>query len=372
MNKFELLDAINAKKQEVLDLVNAEKLEEAKAMKAELQSMQDKFDLIEDMETETTVEDNAQEVLPMAEIKNDTIHEFADAARHLFKNMNEGTPADGGYTVPADIQTKINEFKEAQFSLKSLVSVEKVSTNTGRRTFKTKGLNTGFSQVGEGTAVGAATAPQFEKVDYTIKKFGGYLPVTNELLADSDANITAFVTKWLADESVATENAQIIAAVNAGFSAEALTDLDAIKEAVNVTIGSAYASKIITNDDGLNYLDTLKDTNGRYILSADAQNPMQMVLAVGARRIPVVVVPNAILPTKKVSNDYHVPFIVGDLAEAIAFFDREQISVKSSDVAAVTGVNAFEDDMTLFRGLVRFDVEKRDAKALVNGYIVKN
>lgn len=366
MTKLELLDAINAKKQEVIDLVNADKLDEAKTAKAELQSMQDKLELLDGMDP-VEVPEEAEEVTEMPENKN-VIHEFADAARHLFKNMNEGTPADGGYTVPADIQTKINEFKEAQFSLKSLVSVEKVSTNTGRRTYKTKGLNNGFTVVGEGGHIGAATAPKFEKIDYSIKKYGGYLPVTNELLADSDANITAFVTKWLADEGVATDNAQIIAAVNAGFAAQEFAGLDAVKEAINVTVGSAYASKIVTNDDGLNYLDTLKDDNGRYILSADAQNPMQMVLACGARRIPVVVVPNAVLETE----ENKIPMIVGDLAEAIAYFDREQVSIKSSDTAAVTGINAFEDDMTLFRGIMRLDVVKKDGKALVNGYISKN
>lgn len=368
MKKIDLLDQINEKKQQVLNLVNEDKLEEAKTAKAELQTMQDKLDLLEDIEIEDKAE--PKEVKPMNQ--NDAIHAFADAARHKFQNMNEGTPADGGYTVPADIQTKINEFKEAQFSLKSLVSVEKVSTNTGRRTYKTKGLNSGFTAVGEGAAIGEATAPKFEKVDYTIKKFGGYLPVTNELLSDSDANITAFVTKWLADESVATENAQIIAAIKAAFTETALTGLDSIKAAVNVTLGSAYDSVIVTNDDGLNYLDTLKDEQKRYILSPDAQNPMQMVVACGARRIPVKVVPNAVLKTEAGdSGKNKIPFFIGDMAEAIEFFDREQISVKSSDVAAVTGVNAFEDDMTLFRGIIRFDAVKKDGGALVNGYIEK-
>lgn len=370
MKKIDLLDAINEKKKLILDLVENDKLEDAAAEKAELQKMQNKLDIMDGIEL--TGGENAvpKEVTPMN--KNDAIHAFADAARHKFQNMNEGTAADGGYTVPEDIQTKINEFKEAQFSLKSLVSVEKVSTNTGRRTYKTKGLNTGFTAVGEGTAISAATAPKFEKIDYSIKKYGGYLPVTNELLADSDANITAFVTKWLADESVATENAQIIAAIKAAFTETALADLDAIKTAVNVTIGSAYNSIIVTNDDGLNYLDTLKDANKRYVLTPDAQNPMQMVLACGARRIPVKVVPNAILKTTTPeTGKSKIPFFIGDMAEAIEFFDRDQLSVKSSDVAAVTGVNAFEDDMTLFRGIIRFAAVKKDSKALVNGYIEK-
>jgi len=151
-------------------------------------------------------------------------------------------------------------------------------------------------------------------VEYAVKKYAGYMPVTSELLADSDANITAVLTKWLAEEDIAIKNAQILTAI--GTKAETdLKNLDGIKKAVNVTLGAAYAGgvAIVTNDDGLNYLDTLVDKQGRYLLSPDFQNPMQMVLAVGARKIPVKVVPNTILATK--TNK--IPFIVGDLKEAV-------------------------------------------------------
>lgn len=52
MNKklLALLDQINAQKQTVIDLANAGKLEEAKAAKKELQDLQDKFDLLKDIE----------------------------------------------------------------------------------------------------------------------------------------------------------------------------------------------------------------------------------------------------------------------------------------------------------------------------------
>ena len=44
-----------------------------------------------------------------------------------------------------------------------------------------------------------------------------------------------------------------------------LNGLDDIKKVLNVTLGSAFkqSSRIITNDDGLQYLDTLKDSTGR-------------------------------------------------------------------------------------------------------------
>ncbi|MCB5272492.1 MAG: phage major capsid protein, partial [Candidatus Cloacimonetes bacterium] len=149
--------------------------------------------------------------------KKDAVKEFAEAARMGFKvkkTMTEGTPADGGYTVPDDIQTKINEYKTAKSSLLDLVTVEKVSTPTGSRTFKARANQTGFAKVGEGGKIGAKATPQFTRLSYEIEKYAGYFPVTNELLADSDANIANAIVAWIGDESRVTANQLILAEIN--------------------------------------------------------------------------------------------------------------------------------------------------------------
>ena len=375
MNKKlrELLAQIDSKKTEVRNLVAENKVEEATKAKEELQALQAKFDLlkdIEDPEGDGTIPESENRVPVPA---NDAIHEFAEAARHHFMNINkEGTGIDGGYTVPEDIQTRINKWREAEFSLQSLVPTERVTEPSGARTYMKKASHTGFQNVAEAGKIGAVPGPQFERISYSIKKYAGYLPVTNELLADSDANITNVLIDWLGKEDVATRNAVILTAI-AAKAQTAFTGLDDIKAAVNVTLGQIYAGDVavITNDDGLNYLDTLKDDNERYLLSPDINpaNPFNMTLAVGARRIPVVVVPNAILATA--SNK--IPFIVGDLKEYCKIYDREQLSIKVSDVANVGSgggaLNAFEEDLTLFRAIMRLDCEVIDAGAIVNGYI---
>ncbi len=255
---------------------------------------------------------------------------------------------------------------ETNAKLEDLVDVEPVATASGRRTFQKKAQHTGFSAVSEGGKIAAAKTPQFEILDYAIKKYAGYLPVTNELLADSDANITNYLISWLGDEDIATRNTQILAALTASAPTD-LKDLDGIKKAINVTLGAAYAGsvKIVTNDDGLNYLDTLKDGQNRYLLTPDAQSPMQMVLAVGARKIPVKVVPNDVLKTK--TNK--IPFKIGDFKEAVKIFDRQKLSVMTSNVAAIGELNAFEQDLTLFRGIERMDVKVKDKDAFVDGFI---
>lgn len=390
MNKklLELLNQINAQKQVVIDLANAGKLAEAKAEKEKLQQMQDKFDLLKDVEDPDPEGgegegSGAGDPVNSGALKNvnvnynRVVHEFADAARHYFKDAakanTEGTKADGGYTVPDDIRTEINRYREEKFSLQSLVDTETVTTESGRRTYQSRADYEGFAEVSEGGKISGIAGPSFEVIEYTIKKYAGWLPVTNELLADSDANIANTLIQWLGEQDIATRN-RLILNIMKSKSATELANLDGIKKLINVTLGSAFkdTSKIVTNDDGLNWMDTLKDTNGRYLLkqNADQTSPIKQMLAVGTRNIPLVVVPNSILKSDETTAKKRgIPMICGDLKEGVKVFDRQELSILASNTASVTGFNAYEQDMTLFRGILRMDVRTKDAKAFVNGVV---
>ena len=416
---MELRNTAVAKRKEAQSFAASADITSAKASLEEAKKADAEADMLQEILDSTPAVPQGKK----PEKQNDPVHEFAQAVRRGFKNLNnEGTGADGGYTVPEDIQTRIEKYREAKFSLVNLIRTENVTTNKGRRTFQTKAQHAGFSKVAEAAAIGAVSGPQFSILNYAIDKFAGYLPVTNELLEDSDANITAVMVEWLGEEEIATDNAQILAAIATKVQT-ALTGIDDIKKALNITLGQAYAptSAIVTNDDGLNYLDTLKVSAGsnEYLLKPDRDqtSPYEYVLAVGARRVPVIVVPNGILastPTYSASTDtsvasgktyytrsgsgtsespyvytkvasptgnpstssYYemdataqVPFIIGDLKEAIEKFDRKKLTLLTSNTAAVGQINAFEQDLTIFRGIMRADYKVRDAGAFVNGYI---
>lgn len=375
MNKElrELLNQINNKKAEAKRLVNENKIEEAKAAKEELINLQAKFDVLYDLEDEAEEEIKNKietgEVKEVTNKKKDSTKEFANAARNGFRagtTMSEGVATDGGYTVPEDIQTKINEYRDAKASLKDLVRVEKVKAYKGTRTFKKRSQQTGFTKVGEGAKIPGKNTPQFERIEYTIEKYAGYFPVTNELLSDSDANIVNTLIEWIGDESRATANKLILDKIKE-VSETDLKNLDGIKKALNVTLGQAFkwTSKIITNDDGLQYLDTLKAGDGKYLLQPNPANPLELRLCAGSATIPLVVIPNSIL-----ANDAQkVPFIIGDLKEGIMFWDRQLTTIKMSTEAAIGNLNAYEEDLTLFRAIERESVTFRDKKAIVNGYI---
>lgn len=413
MNKKmrEIRAQIEVKHEEAIKFYDAKELEKAESKLAEIEDLEREYKIAEKL-FKTEKEDVDDNVVAKSK-ENEKIKNFAKAIRSV-RNMNEGTGTEGGYTVPEDVSTDIERLREAKFNLAQLVSVETVSTMSGKRTYKKRSSQTGFSKVGEGNAIGTKNTPQFDRINYEIGKYAGILPVTNELLEDSDANIYSLLIEWIADESRVTRNKLIIEEIMTKAKTE-LTGLDDIKRVLNVTLGQAFksTSKIVTNDDGLQYLDTLKDSDGNYLLQPSPSDPMNLVLAAGATVVPIRVVPNADLASETVytaSTDqtvtagktyytrsgsegsyvytvvaeptgnpssssyyevtaYQIPVIIGDLKEGIKLFDRKKVNILASNVAAAGELNAFEEDLTLYRAVEREDVQTRDADAFVNGYI---
>lgn len=348
-------------------------LDEAQKLKEQYEAEKRLYEMTKETNTPSDKELEAQKEQKQ-EISSEKA--FADAARRGFKaTMTEGTNADGGYTVPEDIRTRVETYRDSKESLLKYVRVEKVTTDKGSRTFKARANQTGFTKVEEAGKIGAGTTPTFERIQYDIDKYAAYYPVTNELLADSDANITNILTEWIGDESRVTANKLILEQIKTNTATEIKNGVDGIKKVLNQTLGSAFksTSKIFTNDDGLQYLDTLKDSDGDYLLQPNPTNPMKMQLCAGASVIPVVVIPNADMPTDDTtdvsSSKSRIPMIIGDLNEGIVYWDRQKLSLMMSTVASAGSLNAFEQDLTLIRAIEREDVTPRDKKAFVNGYI---
>ena len=420
MNKKmrEIKAQIEVLNDEAVKMFEAKNLEGAESKLVEIENLEREYKLAEKLfkEEKETVTD---EVVAKAKVV-DKVKNFADNIKRIRNTMSEGSNIDGGYTVPEDVSTDIEHLREAKFSLEQLVSKETVSTMSGQRTFKKRSHQTGFTKVGEGGAIGQNNTPQFDRYSYNIEKYAGILPVTNELFEDSDANIYNELTTWLADESRVTRNKLILEKVNTKAK-EKITGLDDIKKILNVKLGQAFKSTsvIVTNDDGLQYLDTLKDQDGNYILSSSPADPMKLVLAAGTTTIPVKVLPNADFTSEEtyaVSKDttvvdtktyytrtgsgtadspyvytevaaptgnpstltyYEVtnvkyPFVIGDLHEGIRLYDRKKLNIMTSNIAVAGNLNAFEQDLTLFRAIEREDVVVRDSEAFVNAYYEKS
>ena len=298
------------------------------------------------------------------EEKKEFLKNFKSLAKGV---MVEGVDEDGGLTVPEDISTKIRHYREGAASLLDLVTVESVSTDKGSRTYQKKSDVEGFVEVDELGEIPEIDNPKYENVKWEIKDYAGIMPFSNNLKNDSDANIENEIVTWFGKNSRATANRLILKAIDTKEAVE-LQGLSGIKHVLNVILGQDYkpTSVIVTNDDGADYLDNLVDANGRPLLNPDPTNPTKQQLRAGANIIPVKVFSNNTIKSK----DNKIPFIIGDLKEAVTYWDRQSMSILTSTTATVGKLNAFTQNLTLMRANEREDITLVDSDAFVNGYIV--
>ncbi|MCY9463984.1 phage major capsid protein [Bacillus sp. IS1] len=278
--------------------------------------------------------------------------------RPEFRAMSGKNEEDGGILIPEDIGRQINELKRQYEPLEQYVTVEPVTSRSGTRLLEKNVDMVPFSPVEELDELPEIDQPKFSKLAYSIVDYGGIMTLSNTMQNDSDQNIMMHVAKWFAKKSVVTRNSLILAAL-ASLKKVDIDGVDGIKKALNVTLDPMVSpgSIVMTNQDGFNWFDTLKDGTGKYLLQPDPTNPTKKLL--DGR--PVVPISNRVLKTQKGK----APVIIGNLKEAIVLFDREQQSIASTD----TGAGAFETNTTKVRGIEREDVRKWDEDAVVFGQI---
>lgn len=287
----------------------------------------------------------------------------ADIVHRAVKNegMTEGTPADGGLIVPSDIQTMIREQMRALNPLSELFTVETVSTNTGSRVRDTAPTN-GFTKVAEMGTISKDDKPAFAKVEYKVEDYALIVPVSNDLLNDTDQNLLAYLSRWLGKKAVITENKLLLTLLTAlDGSAASITEsgaLKAIKKLVNTTLDPIFgvSATFLTNQSGFNFLDSLEDGNGRPLLQVNPADHTQYM--VGGRAVHVV--SDAVLP-----NNTTAPLYVGDFKSFGTLFRRQAMEIASTNV----GGNAWNTNSTEVRAITRLDAKQFDAAAVAAGKI---
>ncbi len=377
----ELRQLMAEKQTHIQNLLADNRIDEAESATEELKAIRREFDIVQTMNDVVPAAAPFGGIPQQEEAKDvDTTHVFAQLLRNRHEslsdtelsfaksmavrnatNMNEGAGEAGGFIVPTDEQTKINELKRALNPLSALVRVENVNTMSGTRVLEKASDMTPFASVAELAAIGEIDGPKFTQVKYAIKKFAGILPISEELLADSDQNLLAYVNGWLAKKTVATENAQILAVLKTLTKAP-LTNLDGIKDLLNVTLDPTISlmSSVLTNQDGFNFLDKQKDTDGRYLLQPNPLDSTQKLLF----GKPVTVVSNKVLPTDtSVASAKKAPVIIGSFTDAVVLFDRQATTLTGTSV----GGDAWKRDSYDVKAVTRIDVQKFDDKAVVFG-----
>ena len=186
--------------------------------------------------------------------------------------------------------------------------------------------------------------PEFQEVDWTVQTYRGAIPVSQEAVDDADVDLVGIVAEAAAQIKVNTTN-NAIAEVLKGFTAKSVKNLDEIKRILNVDFDPAYDVAFVVSQSFYQFLDSLKDQNGRYLLQDSITAASGKVL-LGK---PVFVVADTVFGGVGDAKAF-----VGDVKRAVLFADRKDLGLRWAD-NEIYG--------QYLQAVARFAAVKADAKA---------
>lgn len=251
-------------------------------------------------------------------------NKFSEEAQNFMKYVkSKGAQRDNVTSVeaqpiiPEDIKYTPEELPETFVDLKKFVNVQPVTTASGSHPILNPAQETMVS-VEELAKNPELASPKFTDIDYKVKTYRGQIPVSQEALDDSEANLANIIAKNNARQAVNTTN-KYIADVMKSFAPVDTANLDDIKAIINVDIDPAYNLSLVVSQSFYQALDTLKDKNGQYLLKQDITSPTGTVLF----GRPVFIIKDELFGAKGDKKAF-----IGDLNYAVFFADRKQASVK--------------------------------------------
>lgn len=186
--------------------------------------------------------------------------------------------------------------------------------------------------------------PSISEIDYSIKTYRGYIPVSQEMIDDADYDIMSIVEDEVFNQGENTELSLVATILKSATQADA-AGFDGIKDIYNKKLKSIYKASIVVTQSMFAALDKVKDKNGRYMLQTDVASPTGY--SFGGKTIYPV-------DDTVFGSEGDMKFFIGDVSEFLKLFDRSQVSVKwvNNDI--------YGQLLGLF---IRLDVKKVDAAA---------
>lgn len=365
---IEMKKALEALKNTIKGLQAENKTDEAFAKISELETMKNSItvqETIEKMEDEEAIDGAKPLVSKKGNAKNLARRAFnkqlfgkqltveeKEFATNAVGDVGQTGEVDdrGGYLLPEEDVKTIKELKRQLINLKDYCTVYPTTARSGNMPIvnSTTDELTNFEELNSLSEKNI----KFSNVEYKIKDYGDIVPIANSYLADVETNITAIVGSVFAKKAVRTENSKILGLVSALTPVD-IADYTGIISVLNKSIDPDIAAGaiIITNQDGFDYLDQLTDDFKRPMLQPMISDPTKRVF----KGKEVVVFAN-----EKLSNvSGAMPFYIGNMAEFVAFFDREQYTI------AVSAEAGFTKHTTYVKPIERFDVQTVDSDAMV-------
>lgn len=259
------------------------------------------------------------------------------------------TSPDVAATIPESILYNPENEVKSVTDLSQLVTQFQATTASGKYPVLKRATER-MNSVEELKKNPALAKPEFEEVDWKVATYRGAIPLSQESIDDSAIDLTSLVAANANEQKINTTNFAIAAVLKA-FTAKTVSgeSVDDIKHILNVDLDPAYNKVIVASQSFYQYLDTLKDKNGQYLLhEAITEGSPRTLLGV-----PVTVVEDELLGA---AGEAHA--FIGDLARAVLYANRKDIQVRWVD-----------NDIygQYLQAVTRFDVKAADKKA---GYFV--
>lgn len=268
--------------------------------------------------------------------------------------FRDGVTTQGASAViPDEIITPVFELKNSTYDLAKLCTVKQVSNGQGHYPIAANPQSAVLATKEELAEIGDVNANMFQDVKFDVKTRAGKIALSNEVIEDSAVDIVSEVKNQLQKLVQNTNNKNIIDLLigsSSQFAKATAKNIDDLKKVFNVTLDPALSKTWVVNQNGFNFLDTLKDNEGRYLLQPDVTAPSGFSL-LGA---PVMVISNALLPD---NSDGTSPVLVGDFAQGLVVFERNQVT------AQFEKFDSFSEGLSV---ILRSDYEVIDKNAIVN------
>ncbi|WP_047503440.1 phage major capsid protein [Staphylococcus sp. ZWU0021] len=250
---------------------------------------------------------------------------------------------DAGVTIPHDIKYIPEKEVNTVQDLSQLVQKEKVSGPSGEYPIL-KRANAKFSTVAELEANPELAKPEFKSIEWKVQTYRGSIPISQEALDDSVANLTAIVSENINEQKINTLNERI-GTVLKSFNPTTVSNVDDLKRIINKDLDPGYDRQVICTQSFYQKLDTLKDGNGRYLLQDSIINTAgNTVLGMN-----VTVVRDDLLGANGDAKAF-----IGDIKRGVFFADRTDVSVQWIE-------NTIYGKYLM--GAFRFDVKQADENA---------
>lgn len=247
------------------------------------------------------------------------VRSFEDYIRSQGEQRS-GLSTDGnGVLIPKEVVTPIFQSKKGTNRLSDYATVKQVSVGQGSYPIAGNDPSKVLATKAENAAIGDVD-PEVTGVEFKTQTRAGKVYLSQELVDDNAINFSAEIQAQMQKLVDNTDNAQILAKLNT-LSPVVAKSVDDIKQAKNTKLDPSLQPIVVVNQSAFNWLDTQKDSEGRYLMSEDIQAPTGRSLF----GLPVVELSDAQLPNVDTGK---FPMYVSDLAESIAIFRRNQVTTK--------------------------------------------